>query len=93
MAMTTMHNTATVSTAGAADTPLRELAQRTAGGVEVTLLWNRHDNSLIVSMWNPAQGAYLQFDAEPHTARDAFNHPYPYAAAKGLHSEEIFLAA
>ena len=91
--MTTVPDTRTASTADAAHTPLRELARRTAGGVEVTLLWNRHDNSVIVSLWNPAQGAYLQFDAELHRARDAFNHPYPYATAKGLQCEEIFLAA
>jgi hypothetical protein len=91
--MKTTHDPRTTSTADATTAPVRELAQRTAGGVEVALLWNRLDNSVIVSMWNPARDAYLQFDAEPSTACEAFNHPYPFAAAKGLHAEEIFLAA
>ena len=34
--------------------------------------------------WNRAQGTYLQFHPDPHSARDAFNHPYPYAIAAGL---------
>jgi hypothetical protein len=72
---------------------LRELDGRMTDGVEVTLLWNRCDNSLIVSMSNTAHHRHLQFDAEPSTARDAFNHPYPYAVGKGLRAEEIFLAA
>jgi hypothetical protein len=71
---------------------LRELDRRTAGGVEVVLLWSRLDNSVIVSVSN-SRGMRLQFAAEPDTARDAFNHPYPYAAARGVRCAEIFLAA
>jgi len=72
--------------------PLRELDRRTAGGVDVALLWNRLDNSVIVSVSN-TRGMHLQFGTEPGTARDAFNHPYPYAAAQGLRCEDVFLAA
>jgi len=92
--MTTfLEETRTTLAADAATAPVRELAQRTAGGVQVALLWNRLDNSLIVSMWNPACDVYLQFAADPGTARDAFNHPCPYAAARGLPAEDVFLAA
>jgi hypothetical protein len=72
---------------------LRELDRRSTGGVEVALLWNRLDSSVIVSMANAARGMHAQFTAEPATARDAFNHPYPYATAKGLRCEALFLAA
>jgi hypothetical protein len=56
---------------------LRELDRRMTGGIEVTLLWNRLDNSLIVSVSDTAHRMQLQFGVEPSTARDAFNHPYP----------------
>jgi hypothetical protein len=70
---------------------LRELDRRMSGGVEVALLWNQLENSLIVSISNTGHHTQLQFHAEPSTARDAFNHPYPYATAKGLRANEIFL--
>jgi hypothetical protein len=73
--------------------PLRELDRRLTGGVDVILLWNQLDNSLIVSMSNTARGMHAQFTAEPGSARDAFNHPYPHATAKGLRCEDLFLAA
>jgi hypothetical protein len=72
---------------------LRELDRRMTGGVEVTLLWNRLENAVIVSMSDTAHRMQLQFGVEPSTARDAFNHPYPYATAKGLRPEEIFFGA
>jgi hypothetical protein len=72
---------------------LRELDRRMTGGVEVTLLWNRPENSLIVSMSDTAHRVQVQFGVEPSTARDAFNHPYRYATAKGLRPEEIFFGA
>jgi hypothetical protein len=91
--MTTFSDVTTAAAANIAQPAVRELARRTNGGVEVALLWDRLDNAVIVSIRNAASGAYLQFAAEPRTARDAFNHPYPYATAKGLRCEGIFLAA
>lgn len=90
--MRTLEETRTTSAADAATAPIRELASRMTDGIEVTLLWNRLDSSVSVAMWNRAQGTYLQFHPDPRTARDAFNHPYPYATAAGLRCEEIFLA-
>lgn len=71
---------------------VRELDCRMSGGVEVALLWNSLDNSVVVSVTN-TRGMRVQFGAESGTARDAFNHPYPYATAQGVRCEEIFLAA
>jgi hypothetical protein len=72
-------------------TTFRELDRRNSGGVEVTLLWNELDDSLVVAMSNAARGAHAEFRTEPSVAREAFNHPFPYATAHGLRCDDIFL--
>ncbi len=83
----------TTTTTSPAAATLRELDRRMTGGVEITLLWNRSDNCVIVSMRNPARGRTLQFDADPRSARDAFSHPFAYATARGLPCAVILRAA
>lgn len=82
-----------MTTTTPAQQALRELDRRVAGGVEITLLWNRSDNSVIVSIRNAARGKSLQFTADPHRARDAFSHPFAYAIARGLPHTAIARAA
>jgi hypothetical protein len=52
--MTTFGGDETTLAADAATAPERDWRSVQPVGVEVALLWNRLDNSLIVSMWNPA---------------------------------------
>jgi hypothetical protein len=60
------------------------LASRTGGGLTVVLHWDQHDRSIAVSVQDLGQGNELTFLAEPHRAREAFEHPFAYAAAHEL---------
>jgi hypothetical protein len=71
----------------------RELASRTGGGFEVVLYWDQRDRSVAVSVRDLGQGNELTFQAEPHRARDAFEHPFAYAAARGLSWQMALVAA
>ncbi len=71
--------------------PYRELAHRTNDGVEVVLFWHQISNELTVSVSDQRSGAYLELAAEPDHALDVFNHPYAYAAFRGLPYAEVSL--
>jgi hypothetical protein len=68
--------------------PLRELAHRTNDGVEVVLFWHEITDALIVAVSDTRTGAYFELTADPAQALDVFNHPYAYAAFRGLPYEE-----
>ncbi len=71
--------------------PYRELAHRTNDGVEVVLFWHQISNELTVSVSDQRSGAYFELAAEPDHALDVFNHPYAYAAFRGLPYAEVSL--
>jgi hypothetical protein len=71
--------------------PYRELAYRANDGVEVVLFWNQISNELTVSVSDQRSGAYLELAADPDHALDVFNHPYAYAAFRGLPYAEVSL--
>jgi hypothetical protein len=58
----------------------KELDFRAANGIEVTLLWSKPTNSLIVSVTDTNSGESFQLAVEPQNALDAFHHPYAYAS-------------
>ena len=58
--------------------PCRELARRTSGGIEVTLYWSAHDNSVTVEVWQPASEETLLISVSPERALDAFYHPFAH---------------
>ena len=73
---------------------VRELAYRSCEGIEVTLLWNSASNDVTVSVHDSTAGESFRLAAHPARALDVFNHPYAYAAARGLTAEtEPALAA
>jgi hypothetical protein len=71
--------------------PYRELAHRTNDGVEIVLFWHQISNELTVSVSDQRSGAYFELTAEPDHALDVFNHPYAYAALRGLPYAEVSL--
>ena len=79
--------------ANATQQPYRELAHRANDGVEVVLFWHQITDELTISVSDERSGAYFELTAEPHQALDVFNHPYAYAAFRGLPYEEAFLAS
>jgi len=60
--------------------PIRELARRLSGTVEVLLLWHPDIERVELSVHDLTTGAGFQFEVAPANAIDAFNHPYAYAA-------------
>ena len=72
---------------------LHELAHRESDGVEVTLYWNRHDDSLIVSVLDTRTGDFFDLNAPRERGLDVFYHPYSYAASCGVVFADALLAA
>jgi hypothetical protein len=58
----------------------QELDFRSANGIEVSLLWHRRTDKVTVAVNDTVSGDVFQLAVESHTALDAFQHPYAYAA-------------
>jgi hypothetical protein len=67
--------------------PIRELAQRLSGNLEVLLLWHSDLDCVEVSVRDPATGAGFDIPVAPGRALDAFYHPYAYAARRDSSSD------
>ena len=73
--------------------PRRELAHRSTGGIDVTLLWHPDTHELTVCVCDQRRGAYFEFEPEAEHALDAFYHPYSYASLSSLLYADDRLAA
>lgn len=62
----------------------RELDFRTNDGVEVALLWREGDERLIVEVTDTKVADAFRFEVGASEAFDAFQHPYAYAAFRGV---------
>jgi hypothetical protein len=80
------HETANGATVGpeTAHTPLRELAVRKAGGLEITLVWHADEDRLTVAVYDSGLGDSFEVPAPNDRALDVFYHPYAYAARRGI---------
>lgn len=58
---------------------LRELDQRSGGGLEVTLLWSERTGSVFVCVEDGQASTGFHFAVDPADALDAFHHPYAYS--------------
>ena len=58
----------------------RELAHRSADGVDVTLLWNPVSDAISVQVIERDTEACFELPVARDQALNAFNHPYAYAA-------------
>lgn len=67
------------ATAGWAEEPARELAQRQSGTLEVLLLWHAQNDLVELSVRDLTTGLGFQTEVAPDRAIDAFYHPYVYA--------------
>ena len=68
-------------TAAALLEPLRELAHRVSGGVEVTLYWSADDNRTSIHVWQHDTNETLAFPVPREHALDAFYHPFAHLPA------------
>ena len=62
-------------------TGLRELDHRRSDGIDVTLLWDVDTDRVFVSVVDEHGGESFRVQPRPERARDAFHHPFAYAAA------------
>jgi hypothetical protein len=61
----------------------RELAHRRVNGIDVTLWWSPGDDTLAVTVLDE-DGDSFELVVEPDEAMDVYEHPYAYAAFRGL---------
>ena len=74
----------TATTPTPTSTRFEELISRDSNGVHVSLLWNRHDDRLSVCVFDTATDTSFELDVEDAPPLDVFNHPYAYAAYRGI---------
>jgi hypothetical protein len=66
---------------GMTDSTLTELHHRTADGIEISLLWSRGTNALMVAVEDSRSGISFEVPAPAEKALDVFEHPFAYATA------------
>jgi len=67
-----------------APTTYRELAHRAADGVEVGLYWKTDADHLVVVVDDSGSGDLFELVVSSNEALDVFEHPYAYAAHRGI---------
>jgi murein DD-endopeptidase MepM/ murein hydrolase activator NlpD len=61
-----------------------ELAHRAADGVEVALFWQTDADRLVLVVDDSRSGDLFELEVSSAEALDAFEHPYAYAAHRGV---------
>ena len=63
----------------------KELAGRHAGTTDVALLWSKRTHRAAVAVLDEGTGDYFELEiGAADDPLDLFNHPYAYAASRGL---------
>lgn len=63
----------------------KELASRHSGNVEIALLWSKRTHRAAVTLEDAVTGELIELPLRPSDdPLDVYNHPYVYAAARGL---------
>ncbi len=70
----------------------RELAYRSTNGINVFLIWYPADDSLAVAVIDENADSF-ELVVTAQEALDVFEHPYAYAAFRGLELAEASLGA
>ena len=74
----------TTRTAPVAIDDWRELANRDGDGLEISLLWSKATNRVKVTVADSRLDESFELDIAAAEALAAFNHPFAYAAGRGL---------
>jgi hypothetical protein len=61
------------------DFSFTELDHRSADGFEISLLWSRNTNRLLVAVADSRSGESFEVQAPAEKALDVFRHPFAYA--------------
>jgi hypothetical protein len=70
----------------------QELAYRSSNGIDVFLLWSPADDSLAVVVIDE-NAVSFELVVAAREALDVFEHPFAYAAYRGVHLEEALPVA
>ena len=70
----------------------QELAYRSSNGIDVFLLWSPADDTLAVVVIDE-NAVSFELVVAAHEALDVFDHPFAYAAYRGIHLEETLPVA
>ena len=62
----------------------RELAHRLDRTVWIWAVWHTDTDRLCVRVRDASGGDHFQLEVAPAEAMDVFDHPYAYAAARGI---------
>lgn len=62
----------------------KELDARAGDGIDVRLFWHPGTDSVSVSVFDTTHEQSFVLVVDPADALDAFNHPFAYAAFKGV---------
>jgi hypothetical protein len=65
-----------------------ELARRVNGGLEITLCWDRRDNSTSIDIRNASTEETTSFRVPPGLALDAFHHPFAHLGNQPRHDPQ-----
>jgi hypothetical protein len=64
---------------------VRELDHRHSDGIDVRLLWDSADDRVVVTVFDAKTGEELEIAVRAYErALDVFQHPYAYAAHRGV---------
>lgn len=70
--------------------PIRELARRSNGEAQVSLLWREGDDRLFVEVVDGRQGEAFRLEVrDGERPLDVFHHPYAYAAWHGVEPRSV----
>jgi hypothetical protein len=67
----------------------KELAYRENDGVAVWLLWHTLTNRLTVSVFDRRNADGFDLEVDPADALEVFNHPFAYAAFRGVTEPQL----
>ena len=71
-------------------TGFEELMSRESNGVLVSLLWNRENDRASVCVFDASTDTSFELDVAGAAPLDVFNHPFAYAAFRGIDSGSVF---
>ena len=61
-----------------------ELDARSGDGIDVRLFWHSGTDTVIVSVFDSTNEQAFELVVDSRSARDAFHHPFAYAAFQGI---------
>jgi hypothetical protein len=72
-----------------------DLAQRSSGGIDVTLVWSPGGaaDETVICVCDRQEGAYFETPVEPHRALEAYYHPCFYRDFSTIDRKDSRLAA